>query len=370
MHLLHVHSGNLYGGVETMLRTLQSHQDTNPAMHARFALCFEGRLSEELRAAGAPVYPLGPVRVSRPWTVWRARRALARRLAADQPDIVLCHSGWSQAIFGPAARAARIPLVRWLHGAPDPRNWLERWARFARADLAICNSAFTAQALARFDPTLPHAIVHPPVAPPPPEVAADRDWLRASLAVPPGAVVILQVGRIEPGKGHLVLLEALSRLGDRTDWVAWEAGGAQRDSELEYLGALGWSAAKRGVAGRVRFLGERTDIRALLAAADIYCQPNTTPESFGITFVEALYAGLPVVTSGIGGASEIVDPTCGVLVPPGDAGALAEALGRLVAEPDARRRLAAAGPARAVALCGPAQRIAELYRTLSRWSGS
>ena len=51
---------------------------------------------------------------------------------------------------------------------------------------------------------------------------------------------------------------------------------------------------------------------ALLAAADLFCQPNTAPEPFGLSLVEALQAGLPVVTSGIGGACEIVDASCGV----------------------------------------------------------
>jgi len=104
-------------------------------------------------------------------------------------------------------------------------------------------------------------------------------------------------------------------------------GGAQRDAEVRYLGALSVSAARMGIAGRVRFLGERTDTSALYAAADLYCQPNTQPDSYGLTFVEALSAGLPVITSAIGGATEIVDASCGVLVPPGDPAALAAGSG-------------------------------------------
>ena len=57
-------------------------------------------------------------------------------------------------------------------------------------------------------------------------------------------------------------------------------------------------------------------------AADIHCQPNTAPEPFGLVFVEALYAGLPVVTTALGGALEILTDACGVLVPAGDAPAL------------------------------------------------
>ncbi len=76
-----------------------------------------------------------------------------------------------------------------------------------------------------------------------------------------------------------------------------------------------------------------------MAAADVYCQPNTGPEPFGIVFVEALYAGLPVVTSGFGGAAEIVDQTCGVLTPPGNCKAVADALRSLILEPSRRGAL-------------------------------
>ena len=63
-----------------------------------------------------------------------------------------------------------------------------------------------------------------------------------------------------------------------------------------------------------------------MAAADVFCQPNTGPEPFGIVLVEALHAGLPVVTSGFGGAAEIVEQTCGFLTTPGDTVAVATAL--------------------------------------------
>jgi glycosyltransferase involved in cell wall biosynthesis len=125
-------------------------------------------------------------------------------------------------------------------------------------------------------------------------------------------------------------------------------------------------ARAAGIADRIRFLGQRSDVPHLLAAADIHCQPNTGPEPFGIAFVEALYAGLPVVSTRIGGAAEIVNETCGVLVPPADPAALASALGALIADPAARARLASAGPARAGQLCDPGTALARLEELLGR----
>src|SRR2546422_8652107 len=111
MKVLHVHSGNLYGGVETMLVTMARHRALCPDMEPHFALCFEGRLSRELHAEGVSVYSLGGARVSRPYSIWRARRRLQELLAQQQFDVAICHSSWSQAVFGSTVRRAPIPLV-------------------------------------------------------------------------------------------------------------------------------------------------------------------------------------------------------------------------------------------------------------------
>jgi len=98
-----------------------------------------------------------------------------------------------------------------------------------------------------------------------------------------------------------------------------------------------------GLADRVMFLGHRSDVSRVLAAADIHCQPNLLPEPFGIAFVEALYAGLPLVTTALGAATEIVSPMCGILVPPNDVAALAEALHQMIDD---------GGASRGVGVCG------------------
>ena len=73
-------------------------------------------------------------------------------------------------------------------------------------------------------------------------------------------------------------------------------------------------ATELGISDRVRFAGQRDDVPGLLAAADVFCQPNTGPEPFGIAYVEALWSRLPVVATQFGGAQEIVDDSCGLLV--------------------------------------------------------
>jgi glycosyltransferase involved in cell wall biosynthesis len=102
----------------------------------------------------------------------------------------------------------------------------------------------------------------------------------------------------------------------------------------------------------------------LLAAADIFSQPNLGAEPFGIVFIEGLAAGLPVVTTAMGGPKEIIDESCGIVAPPGDAEAVAAGLRRLIDSADLRSRLGRNGPQRARDLCDPAGRIPDLYQAL------
>jgi glycosyltransferase involved in cell wall biosynthesis len=364
VRVLHVHAGNLFGGIETVLLTLARQRGLCAALEPSFALCFEGRLSAELCAGGAPVHSLGPVRVSRPWTLWRARRRLRDLLGRERPDVVVHHGCWPHAVFAPATRSRSLPLVFWAHDLHSGRHWLERWARRSRPDLVLANSRVTDSSLPGLFPGVRRAVLYNPVPGVCPDAVPCRARLRESLGAAPDSVVVLQASRLERWKGQALLLSALAQLKDDPRWICWVAGGPQRPAEAVYLAELREFAGALGVAGRVRFLGQRDDVPALLAAADLYCQPNTGPEPFGLVFVEALSAARPVVTTALGGALEIIDPSCGLLVSP-DARPLADALGRLIDDPELRLQLGSTGPAQARALCEPGRQIGRLYELLA-----
>ena len=322
------------------------------------AVSFDGRLARELRDAGTPPHLVGEARFRRPDSVWRARRALRRLLAAGRYDAVIAHAPWSCALAGPVARRAGCPLFMWAHDAPQPDGWPERRIARVPPDRFICNSRHTADAVARWMPGVPRDVVHPPVPAAPAVSARERRELRAELGAGDDTTVIFLASRLEEWKGHRVLLEAADRL--RGNVVVWMAGSPQRPAEREYFDELSTLAAKGSSPAAVRFLGERRDVPRLMAAADIYCQPNTTPEPFGIAFVEALAAGVPVVTTAMGGPLEIVDERCGVLVPEPSADLVAAALQRLIDTPALRASLAAAAPAQARRVSDPVARLAEV----------
>ncbi len=363
MRVLYVSSGNLFGGIESLLIALARFRSACPEMEPHFALCFEGQLSAQLREAGCPVHILGGVRLSRPWTALRARRRLMSLISGRRFDAVIPHGSWPMTIFGPVVNRSGVPLVFWLHDPPRrPLTILDRTARFAHPAMVICNSRFTAHTLSYLYPGVRHEVVYCALAPPERRLSSsERESVRQELGANPGQRVILQVSRLDPHKGHRLHLEALAALRDMPDWVCWQVAGAQRPHEVAFLEELKEYAGALGIGDRVRFLGWQPDVQRIFQAADVFCQPNSGPEPFGLTFVEAMWVGTPVVTTAMGGPLEIITDECGALVPTGGVQELSEVLRRMVSDGEYRERLAAHAPRRAAQLCDPGDRIRELF---------
>lgn len=342
-----------------MLLTLASHVRRDSALHEAFALCFQGELSHRLSDCGSAVHMLPRPRFSRPYSVLRARHSLRALIARERFDVVVCHAYWAFGMFGPAAREAGAAVVLWAHDRLHEWHYIDRLASLVRPDVLLANSNYTASTLRkRFDTTV--VVVNNPVAAGEPVSEEARRETRRSLRATDDQFVIVMASRLQSGKGHRTLLRALTRLRDNPSWICWIAGGPQRSREEYYAASLRAQVRLTGLGSRVAFLGQRRDVPRLLAAADAHCQPNHAPDSFGLVFVEALYAGLPVVTSAIGGALEIVDDTCGKLVPSRDPAALEQALRALIAAhvPGSRSERA---KRRAAQLCAPEIVIPKLH---------
>jgi glycosyltransferase involved in cell wall biosynthesis len=368
IRVLQIGSGNLFGGIEMCQRTLAAYRSAAPAMNQEYAFCFPGGTADELAATGVPVHVLGRVRYSRPWTILSARRALAGLLRRGAYDVIICHELWVYGLFASTIRKARLPLVLWTHAQHGTGGFLEYLARRAPPDHVIANSRWSVDGFERFMPSVPYRVLYCPVELDQPIVVSTRADLRRNFDTADGDVVILQVGRWEANKGHLAHLEALGLLRDIPQWVCWQVGAPQRPEEEKYLELVRSTAERLGIADRLRYLGwhSQPSLAAIRAAADVYCQPNIDPDSFGLTLVEALSAGLPVVTSALGGPLEIVTPDCGLLVEPGSPSSIATALRVMLTDPAQRLRLGSNGPRRARELCEPrqqVQRLAGLLRT-------
>jgi glycosyltransferase involved in cell wall biosynthesis len=345
--VLHVYVGNRFGGIETMLVTM-----ARSALFAgqSYALMYPGRLYDELRAAGGDVTQIGGFRARKPWQALGVRRRLGAVLAARNVHTIVTHMAIPHALAAPVAASRR--LLYYAHEYHRGTHWSEHWARLGRwPDAVVAGSAFDAESVPAIFPGLRAWVVYYATELAPRASASERAAVRRELSTPEEHRVILSAARLTPYKGHEVLIEALGLLRARPGWTAWIAGAPQIPEETLLYERLKARTKALAIAERVRFLGERRDVPRLSAAADLACQANVGPEPFGLCFVEALAAGMPVVTSGIGGALEIVTPDLGELVPPGDAAALAAGLVRCMDNDErsaAARRL---GPERARDLC-------------------
>lgn len=359
LRVLHLYAGNLFGGVERFLVNLVKLRDFSPSIDTRIALCFEGRLADQLRAGASEPRMFSPVRMSRPWTVWRVRRQL-RQLATVVPfDVAVTHSGWLHAVFAPTLKKLRMPVVFFAHNPPQRSNWLDRLA-FSRAPArVIANSKFTAEAARAVFPSTPCDVVYLPQNMPERPIKSQRQKS--------DDFVILIAARFEQWKGHRILIRALGALPMNRQWKCLIAGAPQNRREHEYVRQLQSSVLELKLQDRVQFLGHRDDVDRLLENTDVLCQPNTEPEAFGVAFIEAMAGGVPVITSDCGAARELIEGTeAGILCPIGDWTAVANAIVRLMTDPILRDRMSAAGRNRAWEISNPQVRMAELEAALRK----
>jgi len=166
-----------------------------------------------------------------------------------------------------------------------------------------------------------------------PAVVAQRPALLRELGLAGPVRLALVVGRLAEQKGHRVLIEAAAKPGaERGDLHFVLVGEGPLDD------ALRERVRAAGLATRFHFLGVRSDVPALLAACDLFVQPSLW-EGLSVALLEAMAAARPIVATEVSGAVQAMVPDeTGLLVPPGDAAALAAAIGRTLADPDAAER--------------------------------
>jgi glycosyltransferase involved in cell wall biosynthesis len=348
MRVLHISADARVGGTESFLITLARNSAIDRTSTHDFAFTAEGPAMNTIRLAGAQVHYLGHLGYAsfrQPKALHLARRQLNEVCREYQYDVAVCHqSPHLVAALTDVLWRCKVRSVRYFHVETHPSSRIERLVRHIYTrflDLLVFNSHF----LLKSTPDANGMVVYCPVDGQIELTDEKRHEIRARFATPLEDPLVIQVCRMEERKGHSRLLRALATVKSLR-WTCWIVGGPQREREVSYFDNVKSLAGELGIADRVRFLGTRNDVPELLAVADIFCHPNTHPEAFGIAFVEALQAGLPVVTSATGGAMEIVSEQCGFLVPPEDNIALADALRRLLTQDRLRQEMSVSARAR------------------------
>ncbi|WP_342627592.1 glycosyltransferase family 4 protein [Nguyenibacter vanlangensis] len=316
--------------------------------------CAAGRMLPRLRHAGGTHVPLD-LRTKNPLRILANARRLAELIRARGVHLVHARSrapGWSAWL---ACRRVGVPLVTTWHGVyrenvPGKRRYN---AVMASGSRVIAISAYIARRLARDYGVGPERLrVIPRGADTarfdPEAVRGHRlQALAERWGLPDDAAIIMLPGRITPWKGQALLLEALARMeragGCGRNWACVFVGPGRRGDRFgrDLLRTVRASPALRG---RVHFAGHCADMPAALALADLVVVPSLRPEPFGRVVVEAQAMGRPVIVAAHGAAMETVrDGETGLLVPPGDADALARAIrDMLTLAPEAEAAMGAA----------------------------
>jgi glycosyltransferase involved in cell wall biosynthesis len=344
--------------------------------HEVVGICADGPKLAPARAEGFRIEAVPFARSLNPVANLPAFLALVRLFRREQFDLLHVHTPLAGLLGRIAGRIAGIPrIVYTAHGfyfheamAPAKRRLHVGLERFGRrfTDVLFTQSAEDAEtAIAeRIAPGGRVLAIGNGVDPDVfrPGTAAERAAARVALGGPDDAVVALMIGRMVAEKGYPELFEALARVPGLT--LACVGTRLESDHEGDVAWALARAHADPAVAARLRLLGYRTDVAALLRGADLFVLPSHR-EGMPRSIIEAMMTGLPVVATRIRGAREqVVDGQTGFLVPVRDPQALAEALGRLVADPALRARLGAAGRARALDLYDEAKVIARQIEAL------
>jgi glycosyltransferase involved in cell wall biosynthesis len=289
---------------------------------------------------------------------------LLRLVRTERPALLHAHSrrgaDWFTALVAagsgvPAVVSRRVdnresgPLVRWKY---------RRYAAVIAISAAIERMLEQTAGLVRHKLHLVHSAVDAQQYRP----AGDRAWLAAEFELDADAPILAMVAQFIPRKGHQVLLAALPAIWQRhpaAQFLLFGEGGRQAVIAAE-VRRQGWQA-------RVRLPGHRPDMARILPALDALVHPAHT-EGLGVALLEAGACGVPVIAAAAGGIPEvIVDEHTGLLVRPGDAHGLAEAVVRLLDSPSLAQRLGLAARARvesAFSVAAMADAHATLYRQL------
>jgi glycosyltransferase involved in cell wall biosynthesis len=277
-----------------------------------------------------------------PRAVWRLRRVIRER----DIQLVHAHKGRARTLALLAGLVGRRPVLVLNRGVSFP---LTRWSRLgyttARVDavVAVCE-AIKRDLVAAGVPAAKIEVIYSGTDTDRFHPGTDGAAIRHELALGPEHFLVTQIG-VRSWRGWREVLEAMARL----------APGFER-ARLLFVGApppriaeVGDRARELGLGGRVSVLGHRDDVPEILAASDVVVDASWAGLGLTGSLREALACGRPVIGTNLAGMPELIaDGQTGVLVPPRDPAALAQAIAKLAENPDWCRELARAGRARVV----------------------
>lgn len=281
-------------------------------------------------------------------TMWRLRRALERQHC----DAVLSWMSKAQIYMGPVSLGLGISVFWFQHGITRG-GWMDRLSAALPTTGIFACSSIAAHAQQKISPQRSVAVCYPAVDLLHLENARQQGqahW-RAHLGLPPQALIVGMVARMERWKGIDVFIKMVVQLASHyPNLYAFVVGGVH-SLDPDCARELNAQAEQSGLGGRLRLVGQRPleEVAGWWCACDIAIHPVTGAEPFGMGIVEAMAMGKPVIASALGGLAEIIqDQVNGLLCAPGDVDGLVRAAQRVLDDPELRRSLGQAARVRAL----------------------
>jgi len=307
------------------------------------------RTAEALSDSAVTVLRIKPTAYVDPWNVRRVRKWIDR----ERVDVVHCHHGKDLWLLSAALgrRQAKIPLVLTKHiGTLKPKTDVLHRLVYRRVDHIVAVSDVIRRNVVRTHPVPERKVSVIPngvdLGRFNPGREARRD-VRSVFGIPEDAFVIGTAGRLSWWKGYREFLETAAALVRKRKGLWFLAVGGTTTGEEDEAEAIHQLARSFDLRDQVVFTGFRTDMPRLYCAMDLFLYPAYA-EAFGLVLIEAMAAGLAVVSTRCDGVPEIVlDGKTGVLVPARDSGTLIRAVENLLEHPELIARLGLAGRRRA-----------------------
>lgn len=375
--LFYSHTGQVSGAENILLLALRR---LNRKRFTLAAACPRGALTEKIEELGIPCAAIAELNARFTWRVdrlgqylysfVRTIKQLRNEIKNAAPDLIHANSIRAGLAATGASIGMKIP-VYWHLQDELPRHPISTAIRLfvlfsPRTRLIAASRAtlesFRGKLLRRFGKNIPQRVVLNGVELEKFHVEPEtRGKIRAELGLSDAEFVVGMVGQITPRKGQLEALENFAALRARhPDATLLIAGAPMFNRDHEYLAALKETVNRLGLEEKVKFLGLRRDVAALMQAFDVLLV-NSKSEAFVVVAIEAMVCGTPVIATDVGGTREMIEhKTNGWLVPFGDADRLQAALVECARNPVSRRQLAEAGKVFAVSHLNAEKFIADL----------
>lgn len=369
LRVLHVVDGFRMGGAEAKLAELIERTDSDRFQTFLANVGPTGPLESRFRSLAVPIFNCQ----RRHRFDLRPVRQLAQIIREQQIDIVQNTLFWADFVGSLAARYTRVPVVlSWetVTHAGDPYHaQLQRRAgyqlamRYTDKVIAVSHEIKASLMQRRGLPAEKIEVIHYGVDLEKYVPLASKPEIRRELSIRESDTVLVVTARLEEVKGHRYFLDAFQRIAN-----------AFAEASVLFVGdgscraALERQIGEYGLEKRIRLLGIRPDVHRILNAADIFVLPSIAGEGLPNVVLEAMACGKPVVATDVGGTAEaVVDGENGYVVPPRDVAALADALHRLMQNPEQQHTFGRASRERAeqhFSLDRQIQRFTSLYLTL------